>query len=263
MSDLTYSVYDPTGNVTILVSTPVPGPRQPEVAAELMRREPTAEQVGFLSAGVDGCDIALRMAGGEFCGNASLCAGAHCFLQTGTQKLLVRASGVPDPVPVMITPADNHGLTGRVQMPSPLSVSPVSLSFEGSLYAFTCVRFPGITHLVTEHPMPAGTAEVAVRVWCKELKAESLGIMLYHPEDCSLTPLVWVPAAGTLYWESSCASGTTAFGAALAAQVGGAVSVSLQEPGGVLSVSADDSGCLTLSGSVQLIRTVTLPEFSV
>ena len=262
MPKLTYSVYDPTGNVTILVSTPVPVPRQPEIAAELMRCEPTAEQVGFLSAGADGADISLRMAGGEFCGNASLCAGAHCFFQTGKQRLLVRVSGSDELVPVSLAQTERSCLTGCVQMPAPLSVSPISLSCGDISYSFTCVRFPGITHLVTEEALPKSTAESAVRQWCDKLKAESLGIMLYDSARQSLTPLVWVPAADTLFWESSCASGTTAIGATLAARAGGAVSVSLREPGGVLSVSADEAGRLTLSGSVRLIRTVTLPEAS-
>lgn len=262
MSGLTYSVYNPTGNVTILVSTPVPVPLQPETAAELMRREPAAEQVGFLSAGADGADISLRMAGGEFCGNASLCAGAHCFFQTGKQRLLVRVSGSDELIPVSLAQTERSCLTGCVQMPAPLSVSPISLSCGDISYSFTCVRFPGITHLVTVEALPKSMAENAIRRWCEDLKAESLGIMLYQPSSQSLTPLVWVPAADTLFWESSCASGTTAVGAALAAQTGGVISVPLQEPGGILTISADGSGRLTLSGSVQHVRTVTLPEAS-
>ena len=70
-----YTVLDPTGNITILVTSPVEISLQPPVASKLMELVPEAEQVGFLSE-AEGCDIALRMAGGEFCGNASMSESA-------------------------------------------------------------------------------------------------------------------------------------------------------------------------------------------
>ena len=54
---LDYRIFDPTGNITLLVETPVPAAMQPRIAAQLMALEPRAEQVGFLSP-----DGALRMA---------------------------------------------------------------------------------------------------------------------------------------------------------------------------------------------------------
>ena len=68
-----YRMFDPTGNLTLLVETPVEAARQAETAARLLEAEPATEQVGFLCAAPD-ADIALRMAGGEFCGNAAMCA---------------------------------------------------------------------------------------------------------------------------------------------------------------------------------------------
>ena len=46
--ELRYTVIDPTKNITLLVTTPVPRDVQPRVAAELLRREKDAEQVGFV-----------------------------------------------------------------------------------------------------------------------------------------------------------------------------------------------------------------------
>ena len=43
--ELRYTVIDPTKNITLLVTTPVPRDVQPRVAAELLRRERDAEQV--------------------------------------------------------------------------------------------------------------------------------------------------------------------------------------------------------------------------
>ena len=65
-----------------------------------------------------------------------------------------------------------------------------------------------------------------------------------------MTPLVYVPAAGTLFWENSCASGTTACGAYVAAKTGGPVSLSLRQPGGSLEIRVSEDGAFGLSGTV-------------
>ena len=41
--ELRYTVIDPTKNITLLVTTPVPRDVQPRVAMELLRREKDAE----------------------------------------------------------------------------------------------------------------------------------------------------------------------------------------------------------------------------
>ena len=86
-----------------------------------------------------------------------------------------------------------------------------------------------------------------------------LGIMLFDREAGTLAPLVYVPAAGTLCWERSCASGTTAVGAYLAS-AGSPISLSLKQPGGILRIEADPSGDLFLTGTVRLIRRRTVRE---
>ena len=69
--ELRYTVIDPTKNITLLVTTPVPRDVQPRVAAELLRREKDAEQVGF-AEGLAAGDPRLQKMGGEFCGNATM-----------------------------------------------------------------------------------------------------------------------------------------------------------------------------------------------
>ncbi len=65
-----------------------------------------------------------------------------------------------------------------------------------------------------------------------------------------MTPLVYVPGAGTLCWENSCASGTTAAAAWLARDSAEPFSVSLRQPGGVLEAAVSPSGGITLSLSL-------------
>jgi diaminopimelate epimerase len=247
-----YYVLDPTGNITILVRTPVPEAEQPAVAAGLMAAEPSAEQVGFLSSGED-CDLALRMAGGEFCGNASMSAAMlrAMSLQTESCRVRLRVSGAEKPVTVQMTAGPDGIWTGTVKMPDPMSVETVDLPEAGPL---PLVRFEGISHVIMEKEVSRPEAERFARDWCACLGADALGLMFLDRAACRLVPLVYVPAAGTLYWENSCASGTTAVGAYLAAKAKKPVKAFLAQPGGSLTVQVQEDGGILLTGTVRLLK---------
>ena len=246
-----YTLFDPTGNITLLAETPVPTTEQPRIAQQLMEHEPTAEQVGFVTH----CsgEIRLRMAGGEFCGNASLCAAALRLQREGRRDgaVSVRVAGTAEPVTVRMSELSAAVWRGTVDMPRPLSVGTEELPGGGRL---PVVRFPGIAHVLPEDVMSPETAESLAPVWCRSLGADALGMLFLSPDRTTLKPLVFVPAAGTLFWEASCASGTTAAGAWLAAEAGRPVSLSLAQPGGTLEIDADPNGALRLTGTTRIVR---------
>ena len=72
----------------------------------------------------------------------------------------------------------------------------------------------------------------------------------------TLKPYVYVHSTDTAVWESSCASGSTACAAYLAAKAGASQTVALQNPCGVLSVKAELNGgalgSLLLTGSAEI-----------
>ena len=244
-----YYLMNPTGNITLLVETPVEEAVQPEIAARLMELEPTAEQVGFLNRN------SLRMAGGEFCGNASMSAAALLCrdLKCGeNRKIELDVSGADEKVYVEIT-AEDKDFKGTVSMPKPQSVEDISLTFSGENYSTTAVKFKGITHLVFGSDFDKETAEKAAPEWCAELNADALGIMLLDKDNSRLEPLVYVPNAGTMFWESSCASGTSAVGAFLYAKEKRPVKQTFSEPGGKLTVEADGEKLL-LTGCVEILK---------
>ncbi len=247
MSTIDYVLMDPTGNRTLLVRTPVEPCRRKAVATALMAIEPTAEQVGFLQGHT------LAMAGGEFCGNASMAAAALLHRETGETVLRLQVSGAPDTVTVDVTP-QKTGVTGRVAMPPPLAVEERSVALPGLPPTLPVVHFPGILHAVVEAPLAPAAAEAAIRLLCRQWQGDALGLMLLDKAAGTLRPLVFVPAADTLVWESSCASGTAAIGAWLYQQKGQSVRLSLQEPGGSLTVEATPKG-LWLTGTVRSVHT--------
>ena len=264
--ELQVSILDPTGNITALVESEVETARQPAVAAEIMRRHPEVEQVGFLRpASGDGVAAELRMAGGEFCGNASMCAAVLCRLN-GVQTdeaIRLRVSGTSQPVSIRLRREAPDRFLAELTMPPALGIEERAFRFEGISGVLPLVRLEGISHVIAEPASPffsllenRETAEGAVRSFCKELRAEGMGLLFLDGEGAErrMTPLVYIPGSGTVFWENSCASGSAAVGVCLAKRSGAPVDLCLRQPGGTLRVSCDPrSYAPRLGGSVKLI----------
>ena len=237
--ELSYTVFDPTGNITVLVETPVPAAEQPRAASALMAREPLCEQVCFRMPDTPGADITVRMAGGEFCGNASMSAAARLCCERGWERAAVSVAIGGQLVPVAVEQTGESCWRCAVTMPRALRVS--------EAFGLPLVELPGISHLIVRTPMARATAESSIRGWCRALGASALGLMLLDEERQRLEALVYVPQADTLCWERSCASGTAAVGA----WAGPGTALSLTEPGGVLCVRTAIDGTVTLEGTVR------------
>ena len=121
LQKITYTLFNPTGNITLLAETPVPTASQPSVAAELMALEPETEQAGFVAFGPDAAF--LRMAGGEFCGNAAMSAAAMYLERSGKTGGIVpvHVSGTKEAVAVMLHTLPDGGWRAAVTMPRPES----------------------------------------------------------------------------------------------------------------------------------------------
>lgn len=266
-----YSIWDPSGNITALVESPVPAERQSAVASELMARHPAVEQLGFVSwRAEDGTDAALRMAGGEFCGNASMSAAA--LLQSRMESTApsgawitrsLRVSGAKQPVAVRLQGEKEDVYRGAVCMPKARAIVETAFRWGSLSGRLPLVRMEGISHVIVSDASslfalkdrPA-EAEEAVKTWCAALDAEGLGLMFleHGVGDPRLTPLVYIPGSNTLFWESSCASGSSAAGMALAAESGRALRLTLAQPGGSLQVKSDPkSGETWLYGRTALL----------
>lgn len=258
MNELSYVLMDPTGNKTILVESFVPEVEQPKTAARLMEIEPEAEQVGFLYSD-DDCGVGLRMAAGEFCGNATMSAAVLSAIVADVPEgsAMVETSGAADQVPVTYFRQPDGTYSATVEMPSPLNIRTVELPVSGTdeTVRLPFVEFEGISHLIYEHPAPEddvsrAAAEQLIKEWLEVLDVEVLGILFFHREDSRMTPLVYVPAVGSMCWETACATGSAAIGAFLAAESNAPVERALKQPGGFLKVFADPDGSVQLEGTV-------------
>lgn len=277
---LRYRIFDPTGNITALVESVVAEERQPSVAAALMHRHPEVEQVGYVrfEDGV-GADPAgkLRMAGGEFCGNASMCAAAllrqrreNAGLCSSAEETAVclRVSGAARPVALRLRRETEESFRCAVCIPPARAIRELPFAFEGLRDVLAAVELEGISHIILEPGSPLyalrtdrEAAGRAVRAVCAALEAAGAGLMFLDRNGTTpqLTPLVYIPGSGTEFWENSCASGSAAVGMLLAARSGGPVRLSLQEPGGSLHISSEPNGETWLNGSVRLVSSWAIP----
>lgn len=246
-----YSIFDPTGNITALVESPVDESEQRAVAVSIMARHAAVEQVGFVRLPDEkSAPAALRMAGGEFCANASMSAASLWALRLGLceGELSLAVSGAEDAVAVRLKQEDESCFSAAVRMPEAREITAIPFVFEGLSGTIPLVRMEGIDHAVLTPDCPffalrdrPSAAEKAVRELCASLGAVCLGLMFLEGESAQrrLTPLVYVPGSRTLFWESSCASGSAAAGMLLARQSGERTELELIEPGGVLRVESD------------------------
>ena len=256
-----YRIFDPTGNVTALVEDAVEPALQPEAAVEIMRLHPEVEQVGFVS--LDGGFPSLRMAGGEFCGNASISAAALLAMEKDLPipaEIALSVSGAPEAVTVRLEQREGETFRAAVRMPAAGSVQKRSFAFDTMRDDLAVVKLDGITHILIEPDSSFFSlltnrtdAESAVRQWCDELNADGLGLMFVSGD--ALTPLVFIPGSNTVFWETSCASGTAAAGLAIAKAAAQRVDRTFSEPGGSLRVFGDPaSGQIWLQGGTRLLK---------
>lgn len=246
--ELQYLLADPAGNRTLFILTPVPAEARGRIAKALMSRPDLAcEQVGFVHDG------RMDMMGGEFCGNASRSYGAMLAREQGLSlpaSLQVAVSGSGETLTVTVRPAGKNACTAAISMPLPRRI--VSLP-DTALGGVTAVAYEGITHLVLDSREPEegdlACAQALVRQcgFCEDC------VGLLYLKNGFLRPRVFVRDSDTLVWESSCASGTCAVTAALAANAKQSVTLDLPQPGGVLRCEAVwENGLvsLTLDGPV-------------
>ncbi len=197
---------DPAGNITLFVMDQVEKTKRPALSARLMGiPELAAEQVGFYCTPAQGGDGRMEMMGGEFCGNATRAFGMLIAKEMGKSgRVNIETSGCEAPVCVDV---DLEKGTSRSQMPLPLFAREMSTS-QGK---GTLVHLGGIAHLVVKGVEPSLSFFAEVESVFEEFPdLDAYGVIFLDDQKGTMTPLVKVPAAGSLVWEGSCGSGSLA-----------------------------------------------------
>lgn len=227
---------DPAGNRTAIVRTPVHADQRAQIASKLLQiSELRAEQVGFETSPLMGAAGRLQMMGGEFCGNAARSYGYLLWVEKQevqqeaqgdrSGNILMEISGSPHPLRVFCYPAQS---SSYAEMPMPTAI-------EYSREGYPLIIGEGISHMILEDMEPEEDlirrlVDTYGRRW------DAFGIMFLKGKR--LVPVVYVAAAGSLVYESSCGSGSLAAAWYLEQKTAreGLSSFCFQEPGGTIRV---------------------------
>ena len=275
MPALTFSKWSPGGNTTLLFPDTGQRPAEQARLASLALDSSMlgGEQAGFVNLP----QHKLRMAGGEFCVNASRAVGA---LLAYTAQYPGPEQGVLDGIaPRNERAPEAANTTEQPARLDEIQVSgwqtPVRLHTRGSAplwqveallrlpeYSITTiekgahlVRLPGICHLLlggATHPLPDDCHAVAAQLRQQHgLEAEPAAGIIWWRECQGLLdmlPLVHVRDAGTTFLENACGSGALALTLCLA-RAGTRRSFSIMQPGGsALDVRLFAEGGLDMAG---------------
>lgn len=245
---------NPVENMTVFVLDQVPRDAQMNVAIKLMNYSSIyAEQVGFIEKSdsyKENKYLRLQMMGGEFCGNAARSLAAlvvyneYPYFVKEMDKYIVdlEVSGAEDLIRCEVSEMeDDYAYMSKVYMPLPKEIKEFSIVENDTVFSGIKVEFSGITHFIVNRK------EIKNREYFFNLLKskmdnsdyDAFGIMYYDYDENYLEPLVYVKGTDSLVEERSCASGTSALGAALAYTKKSSVEEKVRQPGGELQVIAD------------------------
>ncbi len=245
----------PSGNMTILLEeTPYTQKASHGISGEIISSQHLGgEQVAFieLKKGI------LRMAGGEFCANATRALGLvmamqECALQPGCQwHGSIQTSGFKEPlaVTVKMPEIDKIGHGHDVSLRIPILKAP---AIQELAKGVVLVTLPGISHLLIDaelYPFSPQHWQESAQTFRQKFDLEQIpavGCLWWRAIKgtqsqnllCALHmhPVVLVKNPYSLYYENACGSGTLALGLWLQQQ-SGKEQFYVRQPGGYLTLS--------------------------
>lgn len=209
------TIIRPGGNDTALIEGIPPKSLRKSINDEVMKKFPSIEQVGFYTYSKNNKKARLEMAGGEFCGNATRSL-AYLLLEGRKGTLDIKVSGTKDFLKTGIKKPN----TAFAQMPIYEEEKRIR-KVADDIYM---VPLKGITQVITA--LPAISNEIFLKKTAREIldtynllsSVPAAGVMFISEINgkIQIDPIVWVRDIQTFFYETACASGTTAVGLYLA-----------------------------------------------
>ncbi|MGI6697202.1 MAG: hypothetical protein GX918_00660 [Clostridiales bacterium] len=233
----------PAQNTTVLITSLCPQSYYLRIAEIAMRYEfLNAEQVGFIvPPSKKESTLGLEMAGGEFCGNATLSAAAYAVYKglAEGEVFSIDVSGTAGPIRCKVQKLDDHRYNTSCIMPSAKRIQELKLRLENKTIIGQVIELDGISHFVfpeqegfTEYPDVAAALKQLV-------DADAIGIIPFKTlknDTYSIKPFVHVKKVNTNVFERGCGSGSLALGMYLNKVFGMSKRIEVVQPGGVIGV---------------------------
>ena len=211
------------------------------------------EQVGFIGAPhAKDALMRLEMAGGEFCGNATL-ALAALAVQRGNarvgEEIALECSGAPKPMRATVLEQNGARYNVRSSMPSGANVEQAEFIVKGKAYAGGLIDMNGIVHFCIESDEGITAAEYdrLMDALIEHVESDAYGVVCYRREGKGLyaiRPYICVPAEESRVYEKACGSGSLALGMWLHHEDKGD-SFEIAQPCGTIHVDIGDTDYIT------------------
>lgn len=246
--DFRFVKASPCRNTTVFVEDEVPAALRARVARLAMAEEAlAAEQVGWLVPPRDSrADVRLEMAGGEFCGNASLALGALWTARGHRAEgaaFLVECSGMDEPLTVAAERVSEGRWRGSLSVPLTAKARTLTLRAGGAAYRGAAVELSGICHFCVEAERLSGAVyDALLDALSERVASDAYGVIPYRAGaggGYAIRPYVGVRAAQSRVFEQACGSGSIALGYWLR-QSEGIVRAAVRQPGGVIEVETGE-----------------------
>lgn len=196
--NISYSIYNPGGNITALVHSLVH--LRVAVAEKIMKRHADVEQVGFIMPAVlPGTSFHLEMSGGEFCANAARSAACSYMKKNNSISVLFSVSGF------------------NKEIVATLKEDMVEICIPREFYlknvdntSYTLIDFQGIRFVVTQDASLLSKKETLIMQYVEDFPAVGFVLLERKKGKYSICPFVWVRVHDTVFPETACGSGTIA-----------------------------------------------------
>lgn len=261
---------NPVGNMTIFILDQIPRKDHVYISKKLMDYSNVhAEQVGFIESSTkDKSLLRLQMMGGEFCGNAARSLAAYMAHNNYPQvkrlgklyEVSLEVSGIDKIIHCKVEKLKkSNTYLSKIEMPLPISIKEMDIHYEENSIKIIKVDFPGIIHFIVDTNKINNKDRFydVIKETMKDQIYDAFGIMYYNYSDKFMEPLVYVKATDSLFWESSCASGTSALGCALSFADKKSINEDVFQPGGSLRIIVnydnENINSLYLNGDVKIV----------
>ncbi len=212
-----------------------------------------AEQVGFIVAPHEKNTLMrLEMAGGEFCGNATLALAALAVrrgdARTG-DDIVLECSGAPEPMRAIVLEQKGASYHVRSSMPKGATIEQANFIVRGKTYTGGLIDMNGIVHLCIESDEGISAAEYdrLMDALIERTESDAYGIVCYRREGKGLyaiRPYICVPAEESRVYEKACGSGSLALSMWLHRE-GAGDAFDIAQPCGTIHVDIGDTDYIT------------------
>jgi diaminopimelate epimerase len=233
----------PAQNTTVLITSFCSKSHYIKIAETTMKYEFLhAEQVGFIVPPSKKASVlGMEMAGGEFCGNATLSAAAYAVYKGLAEEEVfsIDVSGAAEPIRCKVRKLDDYCYNASCVMPPAKRIQELKLNLGNKTIIGKVIELDGISHFVfPEHEGFMEYLDVATALK-QSVDADAIGVIPFKTikdDTYSIRPFVHVKKVNTNVFERGCGSGSLALGMYLDKVFGMSKRIEVVQPGGIIGV---------------------------